>query len=185
MKNLFKALAAFQNEVPIIHKDTTGYGYTYADLPKIIETINPLLKKHGLGYTQPIGKGVITTIVFHIESGESIESEVTIPEGVNLKGMNEFQVLGSAITYLRRYSLSSVLGLVTDKDTNAAGESQPKKYAEVLNKSTLSDMVKDTISRCEDVGALEAYYKICDHLHKNTEFLQIVSKRKKELNGLG
>ena len=45
MKNLFKSLAAFQQEVPVIHKGTQGYGYTYADLPKIFETINPLLKK--------------------------------------------------------------------------------------------------------------------------------------------
>ena len=44
--------------------------------------------------------------------------------------MNEFQVLGSAITYLRRYALSSMLGLVTDKDTDASGEQvkhEPKK----------------------------------------------------------
>ena len=46
-----------------------------------------------------------------------------------LKGMNDFQVLGSAISYLRRYSLSSVLGIVSDKDTDASGEqvSKPKK----------------------------------------------------------
>jgi hypothetical protein len=36
--------------------------------------------------------------------------------------MNDFQVLGSAITYIRRYALSSALGLVTDKDTDASGE---------------------------------------------------------------
>jgi hypothetical protein len=34
MKHLFKALADFQQEVPVIHKATQGYGYTYADLPK-------------------------------------------------------------------------------------------------------------------------------------------------------
>ena len=47
MKHLFKSLAAFQQEVPVIHKATQCYGYTYADLPKIFEVINPLLKKHG------------------------------------------------------------------------------------------------------------------------------------------
>ena len=36
--------------------------------------------------------------------------------------MNDFQVLGSAITYIRRYALSSMLGIVTDKDTDASGE---------------------------------------------------------------
>ena len=41
--------------------------------------------------------------------------------------MNDFQVLGSAVTYLRRYSLSSILGVVTDKDIDAGGEQLPKK----------------------------------------------------------
>jgi len=122
MKHLFKALAAFQQEVPVIHKATQGYGYTYADLPKIFEVINPLLKKHGLGFTQLINGTQIATCLFHVESAESIESKIDIPQGVILKGMNEFQVLGSAITYLRRYALSSMLALVTDKDTDASGE---------------------------------------------------------------
>ena len=48
MKNLFKALADFQQEVPIIHKGTSGYGYSYADLPDTIEIINPYLAKNKL-----------------------------------------------------------------------------------------------------------------------------------------
>lgn len=132
MKHLFKSLAEFQQEVPTIHKATQGYGYTYADLPKIFEVINPLLKKHGLGFTQLIHSTDLITIIFHIESGETIESKTSIPQGVALKGMNDFQVLGSAITYLRRYALSSALGLVTDKDTDAGGEqvkTESKKVA--------------------------------------------------------
>ena len=122
MKHLFKSLAEFQQEVPTIHKATQGYGYTYADLPKIFEVINPLLKKHGLGFTQLIHGTDLITIVFHVESGETLESKTSIPQNVQLKGMNDFQVFGSACTYLRRYSLSSCLGLVTDKDTDAGGE---------------------------------------------------------------
>ena len=127
MKNLFKALATFQQEVPVIHKGTSGYGYTYADLPAIFEVINPLLKKHGLGFTQLICGQSVKTIVFHAESGEQLECSTEIPQGVQLKGMNDFQVLGSAITYIRRYALSAALGLVTDKDTDAAGEQAPKE----------------------------------------------------------
>lgn len=121
MKNLFKALAGFQQEVPVIHKGTQGYGYSYADLPAIFEIINPVLKKHGLGFAQPIEGNSIKTIIFHIESGATLESVTEIPQGVQLSKMNEFQVLGSAITYIRRYALSSILGLVTDKDTDASG----------------------------------------------------------------
>jgi hypothetical protein len=122
MKHLFKSLAEFQQEVPTIHKATQGYGYTYADLPKIFEVINPILKKYGLGFTQLINGEQLVTIVFHVESGETIESITAIPQGVQLKGMNDFQVLGSAITYLRRYALSSILGIVSDKDLDAGGE---------------------------------------------------------------
>lgn len=119
MKNIYKALADFQQEVPVILKDTSGYGYKYADLPAIFEVINPLMKKNGLGFYQAVNDGKIKTVIFHIESAESIESETVIPQGVVLKGMNDFQVLGSAITYIKRYALSSLLGLVTDKDTDA------------------------------------------------------------------
>ena len=125
MKNLFKALAAFQQEVPVIHKGTQGYGYSYADLPKIFEVINPLLQKHGLGFTQLISSrdnlNYIDTVLFHIESGDRIESSTLIPY-CQLKGMNDYQSFGSGITYFRRYCLSTILGIVTDKDTDAAGE---------------------------------------------------------------
>ncbi len=140
MKNLYKALANFQQEVPVILKDTSGYGYKYADLPAIFEKINPLLQKHGLGFAQPIVGTKIKTILFHIESGETLESETDMPvesliyeevtktdkKGVEFKanvikgfeGMNRAQAIGSLITYFRRYAISSLLGLVTDKDTD-------------------------------------------------------------------
>ena len=135
MKHLFKSLAAFQQEVPVIHKATQGYGYSYADLPAIFDVINPLLKKHGLGFTQPIMGDTIKTIIFHVESGEVLESLTEIPKNVALKGMNDFQVLGSAITYIRRYALSSMLGLVTDKDTDAGGQ----QVAQEKKKDVLTD----------------------------------------------
>jgi hypothetical protein len=135
MKNLFKSLAAFQQAVPVIHKGTEGYGYSYSALPQIFEVINPLLKENGLGFTQLLEGNSIKTIIFHAESGETLESSMDIPTDVNLKGMNYFQVMGSAITYYRRYALSSALGLVTDKDTDAAGE-QVKQDKPWLNPNT-------------------------------------------------
>lgn len=128
MKNIYKAIAGFQQEVPVILKETSGYGYKYADLPAIFEVINPLMKKHGLGFYQSVDGSQLRTVLFHIESGENIESDTDIPQGVQLKGMNDFQVLGSAITYIRRYALSSMLGIVTDKDTDAHGEQEKTIY---------------------------------------------------------
>ena len=86
--------------------------------------INPILRKHALGFTQLINGTSIDTILFHTTTGETITSKTEIPQGVALKGMNDFQVLGSAVTYIRRYALSSMLGVVTDKDIDASGEQE-------------------------------------------------------------
>ena len=140
MKNLLKSLAQFQQEVPVIMKNATGYGYQFADLPKIFEEINPLLQKHGLGFTQLInsqdGLNYLKTILFHVESGESIDSLTLIPY-VQLKGMNDFQSFGSGVTYFRRYCLSTILGIVTDKDTDASGEQEKPKKETLDNKRFL------------------------------------------------
>jgi len=129
---LFKALAEFQQECPVIHKGTKGHNYSYADLPTIFEVINPLLKKHKLGFTQLLNGDAIITILFHVESGEKIES-VTNMKTQELRGMNIYQSEGSKFSYYRRYCLSSMLGIVTDKDTDAQG--QPKQKG----KPTLTD----------------------------------------------
>ena len=121
-ENIYKSLAAFQQECKVIHKGTKGYGYSYADLPTIFSVINPLLKKHNLGFTQLLDGTELRTILFHTKSGDTIESCAAIPQNVQLKGMNAFQVYGSAITYFIRYALSSLLGIITDKDTDASGE---------------------------------------------------------------
>lgn len=135
MKNIYKSLAEFQQEVPVIHKGTAGFNYSYADLPAILEIINPLLKKHGLGFFQGVDREVVgeqfvttlRTVVFHIETGEHIESVTPVPLNVDLGKMNKYQVMGSGITYIRRYALSSLLGLVTDKDTDAATATKTTK----------------------------------------------------------
>jgi hypothetical protein len=135
MKNLFKALAQFQQEVPVIFKGSTAgqgnFAYQYTDLPAIFKVINPLLAKHGLGFSQITefkdGHDYLVTIVFHIESGETLETRTRLMPDVELRGQNVFQSYGSQLTYFRRYGISQILGLVTDKDTDAQGEQLKKK----------------------------------------------------------
>jgi hypothetical protein len=112
----------------------------------------PLLKKHKLGFVQPLQDDKLQTIVFHTETGETIMSEVTIPLVV-LRGMNEYQSLGSAITYYRRYSIASLLTLVTDKDTDAAGEKEYSLPAFVKKHKSIIDLTL-AIDSCETVNEL-------------------------------
>jgi len=139
MKNLLKSLAAFQQEVPVIHKGTQGYGYSYADLPTIFQVINPLLRKHGLGFTQNLntkdGVTYLATVVFHAETGESMESSCEVPR-IAIAKMNDYQSFGSGITYFRRYCLAASLCLVTDVDNDASGEQiRAKKQSEAVVKN--------------------------------------------------
>ena len=160
MKKLLKALADFQQEVPVIHQETKGYNYTYSNLGTILQVINPLLKKHGIGYTQLLdGKG-LKTIIFHIESGEYLESTVDLPID-SLKGMNAYQSAGSAITYFRRYSLSSALSLITDKDIDACGDSivYKNQLEEATTLEELSVVWKSIPTKTKELTELKDFLK--------------------------
>ena len=165
MKHLLKSLAAFQQEVKVIHKATQGYGYSYADLPKIFDEINPLLQKHGLGFTQLIntkeGVNYLATVVFHVESGEQIESNCMIPY-VQLKGMNDFQSFGSGVTYFRRYCLSSMLGLVTDKDTDASGEQVKTKKKPKIDNDRLEKAIEAVKSGKYELADIPLNFDLTD-----------------------
>lgn len=160
MKNIYKALADFQQSVPVILKDTSGYNYKYADLPAIDEVIKPLLKKYGLGILQPLSsldnKPAIKTIIYHVESGESIDDITPLPETMfqkiiikktdkngiitetekfvvcGFEQMSKPQADGSTITYYRRYCLASFLGLITDKDTDGTSKTNKEGIDEDL-----------------------------------------------------
>ena len=135
MKNIYKAIASFQQDCPILVKESSGYGYKYASLPNIINEIKPLLEKHGLGYMHAMNGNSLITTVFHVESGEQIVSQsvVELPKYYEVyaekgpvkrklegfEGMNIQQAMGAIITYHKRYQLSGLLGIVTDEDTDA------------------------------------------------------------------
>ena len=70
--------------------------------------------------------------------------------------MNNFQVAGSAITYFRRYALSSALGLVTDKDTDAGGEKVSKNEAKAPMKRTDEQLMLPPLTDAGFVKAQEA-----------------------------
>ena len=127
MKNLYKSLAKFQKEVKNIPKNSKGYGYDYAKLEDIIRIVTPTLNKNGLVLIQSIDTDEhsrlpsVKTILAHMDTGESIESNTPISE-VKLGSMNSYQSLGSGITYMRRYSIAGILGIAPDDDIDASKE---------------------------------------------------------------
>ena len=128
IKELLAALADAQAELPTMPKSSQAYGYKYTDLDTIVQTIRPILHKHGLAFTQSVG-GIdeylvdgeehfsLTTRLFH-KSGQYIEEAVKIPEITGAKN-NAAQLLGMGITYMRRYALCAMLGITSDEDVDA------------------------------------------------------------------
>ena len=175
MKNLIKILSAFQNECPIIHKDTKGHNYTYADLPQIFSTINPLMKKHGLCFSQLLENDGLRTILFHVESGESLESFTPIPK-IKLGAMNEYQSFGSGVTYYRRYAISSMLGLVTDKDIDAAGVQAPVKQAPKPSVSISAAELGEVKRLLDECQTMETLKEIWDDIEEQYQVLPIIKE---------
>lgn len=131
IKELAAALAKAQAAMPAAKFDATNpfLKNKYASLGAIIEAARAPLAANGLSVAQlPINEdeGIgVTTILMH-ESGEYIESTLTLPVGEE-KGKSTAQVAGSVITYLRRYALASVLGIYANEDTD--GSAPAKKEA--------------------------------------------------------
>lgn len=132
--NLSKALVETQKELKQPLKDAKNpfFKSEYVPLENVAEAITESATKHGLAFSQyatttETGNVSVGTIVFH-ESGEFIEFPPLILKPENTKP----QSIGSAITYAKRYSLSAVFGITSDKDddgnkTNGNGEPQKQQ----------------------------------------------------------
>lgn len=132
--SLAHSLAAFQAELPAIHKGETAnvvtkdkgrYSYTYASLGDISRVVLPLLGKHGLSWvTMPAlvdGRFVLRYTLMHVNGG-------TMTGDYPLNG-NTPQEIGSSITYARRYTLCSVTGVAPDEDDDGRAASTVKPAA--------------------------------------------------------
>ena len=117
--NLYTKLNKVKKEIGAISKESTNpfFKSKYFDINSLLKHVEPLLQKNGLLLLQPIYKGCVISEIIEIETGEKIQSGLQLPE------MDDPQKLGSAVTYYRRYTLQSLLGLqAEDDDANTASQ---------------------------------------------------------------
>jgi ERF superfamily len=160
-----EALAAFQQEMPVVAKGKTAkvgsYSYTYADLADVTEAAMPVLTKHGLSFScgpHSTDNGYELTGVLLHTSGESLHGALPI------RGNNP-QELGSSLTYMRRYLFGCLTGLVTDDDDDAqlaqqaakkAAKKQPaKKQGGETGEAITQDQSRKLHAQFNDVGITE------------------------------
>ena len=118
IKELATALAKVQGKLTFAKKDSKNpfFKSNYADLESVWDACRDLLAEHGLSVMQfpgvyVEGNMVLTTILAH-ESGEWIVQDMSLPVS-----KPDAQGAGSAITYMRRYALAAVIGVVDRKST--------------------------------------------------------------------
>lgn len=121
--NLNKKFMRVLNEVPNFNTDETAQAgnrtYKYLNLATLLKNIKPIFEKHDIAFSQKItfdgpgeGRqilGTVETIIFDENEQQTVCSYPFIVTG-------DPQQVGSAITYARRYSLTTVLGIFPDKD---------------------------------------------------------------------
>lgn len=140
LSNIATALAKVQAEIKNPIKNQVNKGVQgapkYANLEDTLQDfVRPICSKHGISVYQSVktnenGQVGVCTVLIH-ESGEFIEGDyvfcdIVIPTNSSGKKiLTEGQATGVYITYLRRYSLNSALGINGDKDTDGSYSDQP------------------------------------------------------------
>jgi len=149
IENLAKALAIFQSQVENPANTATNpyYKSKYAPLSEVLNVVRPVLSKNGLSIlqnqiTDENGKLGVTTLLMH-SSGEFIESDIiyATPE------KNTPQGLGSVSTYLRRYQISSVLGIASEDDDDGNSNEGDKKPDKKTDKTPIKNDVPVTTAK--------------------------------------
>lgn len=120
------AVAAAKGEIPPIIKNRTvdfnsskgRTTYQHEDLAEIARTVDPILNRNGLSYryraSQEGAKLRMTCILSH---RDGYSEETTLESSEDHSGnKNSIQAIGSAATYLQRYTLKLALGLATTAD---------------------------------------------------------------------
>jgi len=143
--SIYKKLLKVQLEVGAISKDSKNpfFKSKYFDINKLIEVVNPVLSSNGLVLLQPILDGKVFSRLIDAESGEVIESCLELPN------LPKPQDLGSCVSYYRRYTLSSLLGLqATDDDGNGLkAKPKPEKLSEERFNSALTALKENKITK--------------------------------------
>ena len=149
VKHLSEAMSKFQGKVNQPKKDKTNpfFKSKYVPLENVVEVITEEAPKHGLSFFQSPcndehGRIGISTLVTH-QSGEFIEFEPLFMKAEK----NNAQGSGALITYLRRYTLSSIFGITSDEDddgnlTNPAPKQQPPQLATETQVSALKKEIE-------------------------------------------
>lgn len=152
---LFKALATAQGEVENATKSSSNphFKSKYADLAEVLNTVRPVFAKHGLAILQSTefnGELVsVTTTITHESGGYASSTASCVPSKTDGQG------IGSATTYLRRYSLAAMSGIAQeDDDGNSAAHGNKPAAIGSAEKAAIAEWA-EAINNADSAEALD------------------------------
>ena len=154
VNELFTALADAQATAPTVAKNATDsfYGSKYATLEAVLEAAKPVLDKYSLSVT--VFPGDPATIVVGHSTGQFLIVEAQLGGRDEGSKRARIQDMGANLTYLRRYALCTVLGIVADEDLDGnTPEQQTGKTTPARSRSDASGKGKQTRRRDPDDGS--------------------------------
>ena len=118
------ALAKIQMEMGTFTVNKKGFNFSYLNLAGILEKILPIMGKHNLSMMQFPSVDVVdeqpwVKVVTRLScEDEWIETELTFPLiEPTKKTDSDMSMLGSSISYMRRYAVQSIFGIAgADKE---------------------------------------------------------------------
>jgi hypothetical protein len=131
MQKLIAKIYEIQKELtPVLKSEANPYYKSkYFDVNMAIEHLMPLLTKHGVVVLQPLsnldGAPAIKTILADKESGEIMDDTTPLPK------IDDPQKMGSAVTYFRRYALTSLFLVQGEEDDDANATVKPQNKPQV------------------------------------------------------
>lgn len=95
--------------------------YSFASLPYIQKTVDPVLSKCGFSYWwSQSQEGARIKVTCHLSHIKGHTETTTLEAGPDETGAkNSVQAIGSTVQYLRRYTFTSITGLSADQDDDA------------------------------------------------------------------
>lgn len=152
-KNLWQKLSKIQSMKIDIVKDKAAHGYSYATLDQIMDLMGPILHENGLvvyhttDYDKEISMQYLETTIKDIDNPEDLlTSKTYLDSTIVLPNQNKVMVIGSMITYFRRYHVTSMLGLTTETDNDAGGSKPGKQVSRSVETAGSKEAEVDFIS---------------------------------------
>ena len=121
----------------------------YVTLDNLLTTIRPMLIECGLVICQDMTGDFLSTTIYHT-SGEFRTSMMPFSPMSGNKGTNALQDMGGGITYAKRYSLSAILCINVDVDTDAVGAPIQKEDLVVSENSKTPVETEEQFSKLID-----------------------------------